>query len=81
MSNIKIKIMMPVKKLNRLPGLFGDIFYEQWPELYAKRGNTPQINVIETDKKFKIEIAAPGMTKDYLKVELNNEFLLIVCLE
>ena len=81
MSNIKIKIMMPVKKLNRLPGLFGDIFYEQWPELYAKRSTTPQINVIETDKKFKIEIAAPGMTKDDLKVELNNENQLIVCLE
>lgn len=73
--------MMPVKKLNRLPGLFGDIFLDQWPEFYAKRGTTPQINVIETDKKFKIEIAAPGMTKDDLKVELNNDNQLIVCME
>jgi HSP20 family protein len=73
--------MMPVKKLNRLPGLFGDVFFDQWPELYSKRGTTPQINVIETDKKFKIEIAAPGMTKDDLKVELNSDNQLIVCLE
>ena len=73
--------MMPVKKVNRLPGLFGDMFFDQWPELYAKRGTTPQINVIETDKKFKIEIAAPGMTKDDLKVELNNDNQLIVCLD
>lgn len=75
-----IEIMMPVKKLNRLPGLFGDMFFDQWPEFYTKR-STPQINVIETDKKFKIEIAAPGMTKDDLKVELNNDNQLIVCLE
>ena len=73
--------MMPVKKINRLPGVFGDLFYDQWPELYAKRGTAPQINVIETDKKFKIQIAAPGMTKDDFKIELNGENQLIVCLE
>jgi HSP20 family protein len=37
--------------------------------------------VIETDKKFKIEIAAPGMTKDDMKIELNGDNQLIVCLE
>jgi HSP20 family protein len=73
--------MMPVKKLNRLPDVWGDLFYDQWPALYAKRGTTPQINVIETDKKFKVEIAAPGMTKDDFKVELNADNQLIVCLE
>ncbi len=73
--------MMPVKKMNRLPQMFGDLFYDQWPEVYFKRGTTPQINVIETDKKFKIEIAAPGMTKDDFKVELNGENQLVVCLD
>lgn len=73
--------MMPVKKLNRLPGMFGDLFYEQWPDYFAKRNASPQINVIETDKKFKIEIAAPGMTKDDMKVELNGENQLVVYLE
>ena len=73
--------MMPVKKLNRLPGMFGDLFYEQSPDYFAKRNASPQINVIETDKKFKIEIAAPGMTKDDMKVELNGENQLVVYLE
>ena len=73
--------MMPVKKLNRLPGMFGDLFYEQWPDYLPKRNSSPQINVIETDKKFKIEIAAPGMTKDDMKIELNGDNQLIVCLE
>ncbi|MBP3548387.1 MAG: Hsp20/alpha crystallin family protein [Alistipes sp.] len=73
--------MMPVKKTNRMPSIFGDLFYDQWPEFYTKRGTTPQINVIETDKKFKIEIAAPGMTKDDFHVELNADNQLIVCLD
>lgn len=72
---------MPVKKINRLPGVFGDLFYDQWPEMFPKRGTTPPINVIETDKKFKVEIAAPGMTKDDFKIELNGDNQLIVCLE
>ena len=72
---------MPVKRFNRMPSMLGDLFMEQWPELYTKRNSAPQINVIETDKKFKIEIAAPGMTKDDLKVELNNDNQLIVCLD
>jgi HSP20 family protein len=61
--------------------MLGDLFMEQWPELYTKRNSSPQINVIETDKKFKIEIAAPGMTKDDMRVELNNDNQLVVCLE
>jgi HSP20 family protein len=61
--------------------MLGDLFMEQWPELYTKRNSSPQINVIETDKKFKIEIAAPGMTKDDMRVELNNDNQLVVMLE
>lgn len=72
---------MPVKKLNRLPGVFSDLFYDQWPEVFTKRGQQPAINVIETDKKFKVEIAAPGMTKDDFRVELNADNQLIVCME
>lgn len=72
---------MPVKRFNRMPSMLGDLFMEQWPELYTKRNSSPQINVIETDKKFKIEIAAPGMTKDDMRVELNNDNQLVVCLE
>ena len=64
-----------------MPSLFSDLFLDQWPEFIDRRATAPQINVIETDKKFKIEIAAPGMTKDDLKVELNNDNQLIVCME
>ena len=72
---------MPVKKMNRLPGVFFFFNDAATTEIYTKRGTTPQINVIETDKKFKIQIAAPGMTKDDFKIELNADNQLVVCLE
>ena len=64
-----------------MPSLFGDFFYDQWPEFMQRRSTAPQINVIETDKKFKIEVAAPGMSKDDLKIELNGDNQLIVSLD
>lgn len=73
--------MLPVKKQNRMPSIFGDLFSDQWPDNFMKRVTTPQINVIETDKKFKIEVAAPGMSKDDLKIELMSDNQLIVSLE
>lgn len=73
--------MMPVKKINRVPGIFGDLFYDQFPDLYFKRSASPQVNVIETDKKYKIEVAAPGMSKDDLKIELKADNQLVVSLE
>lgn len=73
--------MLPVKKQNRMPSIFGDFFSDQWGENFMKRVTTPQINIIETDKKFKIEIAAPGMSKDDLKIELMSDNQLIVSLE
>ena len=73
--------MLPVKKQNRMPSIFGDLFSDQWPDNFMKRVTTPQINVIETDKKFKLEIAAPGMSKDDLRIELNGDNQLIVSLE
>lgn len=73
--------MMPVKKINRVPGIFGDLFYDQFPDLYLKRSASPQVNVIETDKKYKIEVAAPGMSKDDLKIELKADNQLVVSLE
>ena len=55
--------MVPVKtNSNWLPSIFNDFFENEW---LAKTGVTaPAINVIENDKDYKVEMAAPGMTKD-----------------
>lgn len=72
---------MQLKKYNRMPTLFGEMFPETWPDLYFRRGTAPQVNVIETSKNFKIEIAAPGMSKEDLKIELTADNQLMVSLE
>ena len=38
---------------------------------------TPSVNVRETDKDFRIELAAPGMKKDDFNIELQNNILTI----
>jgi HSP20 family protein len=39
--------------------------------------STPSVNVRETDKDFRIELAAPGMKKDDFNIELQNNVLTI----
>ena len=64
--------MVPVKtNSNWLPSIFNDFFENEW---LAKTGVTaPAINVIENDKDYKVEMAAPGMTKDDFKVNVEEK--------
>ena len=41
----------------------------------------PAINVIEKESEYKLELAAPGMTKDDFKIHLNKDGNLVVELE
>ena len=63
--------MMPARRSqNWLPGIFNDFFGNEWVE----KTNTasPAINIIESDNDYKVEVAAPGMTKMEKKTE-NDE--------
>jgi HSP20 family protein len=42
---------------------------------------SPSINVIESEKEFKVEVAAPGMTKDDFNVRVNEEDNLVITME
>ena len=72
--------MVPVKtNSNWLPSIFNDFFEYEW---LAKTGVTaPAINVIENDKDYKVEMAAPGMTKDDFKVNVDENNNLTICME
>lgn len=64
------------------PGFFDDFISRDifgWNEKnFATIGSTfPSVNLKETDKEFKIELAAPGLKKDDFKVELYNGMLTI----
>lgn len=74
-----------VKSNNRLfpaiPSLFDDFFkgdLSGLSNLNQTYGETlPSINIKETDDRFEVEVAAPGMNKNDFKVELDNDNLTI----
>ncbi len=75
-------IMMPVRKYNAqnwLPGLFNELFDNAWME--RTQVKTPAINVIESDKDYKVELAAPGMNKDDFQVTLGENDELVITME
>ncbi|MFV0546973.1 MAG: Hsp20/alpha crystallin family protein [Bacteroides sp.] len=72
--------MMPVRKNQSwLPSIFNDFFDNDW--MVRPSVNTPAINVFETEKEYKLELAAPGMTKDDFNVRIDEENHLVVAME
>ncbi len=41
------------------------------------KNQTPAINILETEKEFKMELAAPGLEKSDFKLQVENNFLTI----
>ena len=72
-------IMMPVRRTqNWLPSIFNDFFDNDW---MVKANATPAINVFETEKEYKVELAAPGMTKEDFNVHIDEENNLVISME
>jgi HSP20 family protein len=73
--------MLPSRRYGQfgLNDFFNDLFDTK--PLDKVGGNIPAINVVETDNEYKLELAAPGMTKDDFKVHLNKDGNLVVELE
>lgn len=71
---------MPVRRTqNWLPSIFNDFFDNDWME--KANSTAPAINVYETDKNYTIELAAPGMTKDDFKINVDEDDNLIISME
>lgn len=71
---------MPVRRSqNWLPSIFNDFFGDTWVE--KSNLTSPSINVIENEKEFKVEVAAPGMTKDDFNVRLDQDNNLVISME
>jgi len=72
--------MLPVFKTRSLPGLFDEFFNGNLLPNYIEEGawkSTPAVNIYETNEKFEIEIAAPGLEKEDFKIDLKNDYLLV----
>jgi HSP20 family protein len=68
--------------LNPLPMLFDDFFNRDlfnWNNSNFSASNTsiPAVNIKETAENYEVEVAAPGMSKNDFKVELDGNTLTI----
>lgn len=64
---------------NWLPGIFNDLLGPEWLE--HRNGTAPAVNIIDNENEYKVEVAAPGMTKEDFKVHINEDNELIISLE
>lgn len=71
---------MPVRKNQGwLPSIFNDFFDNDW--MVRANATAPAINVFETEQEYKVELAAPGMTKEDFNVCIDEESNLVITME
>ena len=64
---------------NWLPSFFNDFFDNDW--MLKANATAPAINVIEDEKNYKVEVAAPGMTKDDFDIHIGDNNELVISME
>ena len=72
--------MLPVMfKSNWFPTVFEDFLNND----FMPRANTtaPAVNVREDEKAYTMEVAAPGIKKEFCRVSINDEGNLIIAIE
>ena len=72
--------MLPVMNSNSwFPTVFADFFGNDWmPKMKA---TAPAVNVKEDAKAYTMELAVPGIKKEFCRVNINNEGNLEVVIE
>lgn len=72
--------MTPVRRTqNWLPSIFNDFFDNDW--MIKANATAPAINVFETENEYKVELAAPGMTKEDFNVHIDEDNNLVISME
>ena len=73
--------MVPSRRNNQnwLPGFFNDFFDNDWME--RSNATAPAINVLESEKSYDLELAAPGMTREDFNVTLDENGDLVINME
>ena len=74
--------MTPIRKnynQNWLPSIFNDFFDNDC--MVKANATAPAINVLESDTDYKVEVAAPGMTKEDFNIHLSEDNELVISME
>jgi len=73
--------MLPTIRRNQswLPDIFNDFFDNSWME--RTNYTAPAINVIENEKEYDVELAAPGLTKEDFQVHVDEDNNLVINME
>lgn len=70
-------------KTNRdgFQGLFDNLFASEFPlgnlQNVPSGNSLPKVNIVENDQSFQLELAAPGLEKSDIKIQLEHEFLVV----
>lgn len=73
-------MLTPVRRTqNWLPSIFNDFFDTDWME--KANSTAPAINVFETENSYEVELAAPGLTKEDFKVNVDSDDNLVISME
>jgi len=56
---------------NWMTNLFGDFFNDGW--MPRMDSTAPAVNVKENEKEYEMEIAAPGLKKEFCRINLDQE--------
>ena len=62
-----------------LPSVFNDFFGNEWMENSSK--SVPSVNILQNDNGFKVEVAAPGTTKEDCVVIFDENNNLVISFE
>ena len=73
-------IMLPVMFQNSwMPTVFEDFLNNDW--MPRANSTAPAVNVKESEKAYTMELAAPGIKKEYCRVSINDEGNLTIAIE
>ncbi len=67
-------------RINRgfLPGITDEIFNDDFlGHFTGNRSAAPAVNIVEDDHEFRIDVAAPGLSKDDFQIDVNEDVLTI----
>lgn len=74
-----MSMLMRRESQNWLPSIFNDFFNS---DILVRNNTTaPAINVFETEKEYKVEVAAAGMRKEDFKIHIDSNNDLTITME